>query len=102
MTEFTFRLHLYKAKVRLLQGEVKSSKKELKSALEIFQRELRPTPDIGASSSGAAGADSDDEETTATTSTTTVGNTLMGGCDATLPPAGVANVAARGLPKSKN
>ena len=96
MTEFTFRLHLYKAKVRLLQGEVKSSKKE------IFQRELRPTPDIGASSSGAAGADSDDEETTATTSTTTVGNTLMGGCDATLPPAGVANVAARGLPKSKN
>lgn len=94
MTEFTFRLHLYKAKVRLLQGEVKSSKKELKSALEIFQRELRPTPDIGASSSGAAGADSDDEETTATTSTTTVGNTLMGGGDATLPPAGVANVAA--------
>ena len=43
-------MHLYKAKVRLLQGQVKTSKKEIKNALEIFQRELRPTPaDAGAS-----------------------------------------------------
>jgi len=40
-TEFSFRLHLYKAKILLLQQNVKLSKKEIKSALEIFQRELR-------------------------------------------------------------
>ena len=39
--EFRYRLHLYKAKLRLLQSDVKHSKKEVKSALEIFQRELR-------------------------------------------------------------
>ena len=46
--EFRYRLHLYKAKLRLLQCEVKHSKKELKSALEIFQRELRDVLDKGA------------------------------------------------------
>ncbi len=40
-TEFFFRLHLYKAKVLLLQRETKQCKKEVKGALEIFQRELR-------------------------------------------------------------
>jgi CCR4-NOT transcription complex subunit 10 len=40
-TEFLFRLHLYKAKVLLLQQEGKLCKKEVKGALEIFQRELR-------------------------------------------------------------
>ncbi len=40
-TEFIFRLHLYKAKVLLLQHESKQCKKEVKGALEIFQRELR-------------------------------------------------------------
>ncbi len=39
--EFIFRLHLYKAKVLLLQHESKRCKKEVKGALEIFQRELR-------------------------------------------------------------
>ncbi len=39
--EFIFRLHLYKAKVLLLQHESKQCKKEVKGALEIFQRELR-------------------------------------------------------------
>jgi len=106
MAEFTFRLHLYKAKARLLLGEVKSSKKELKSALEIFQRELRPTPADasvlskgGSSGGGGGGGDSDDEEAAAAASAaTTTGNTLMGGVDASLPPAGVANVAGMSFP----
>jgi CCR4-NOT transcription complex subunit 10 len=105
MAEFTFRLHLYKARVRLLLGEVKSSKKELKSALEIFQRELRPTPaDASALSkngSSSGGGDSDDEEAAAAASAAaTAGNTLMGGVDASLPPAGVANVAGMSFPPS--
>ncbi|CAM9681153.1 unnamed protein product [Chrysoparadoxa australica] len=40
-TEFLFRLHLYKAKVLLLLKDVKRCKKEVKGALEIFQRQLR-------------------------------------------------------------
>lgn len=42
MIEFRFRLHLYKAKLLLLQSAVKGAKKEVKGALEIFQREMRP------------------------------------------------------------
>lgn len=94
--EFTFRMHLYKAKVRLLLRDIKSSKKELKSALEIFQRELRPNPaDPSASGKGGTlgGGDSDDEVAAAASTAATAGNTLMGGYDASLPPAGVANVA---------
>mmetsp|Transcript_37089 Transcript_37089/g.85688 ORF Transcript_37089/g.85688 Transcript_37089/m.85688 type:complete len:795 (-) Transcript_37089:454-2838(-) len=40
--EFEFRLHLYRAKLLLLQQQLKLSKKEIKSALEIYQRDLRP------------------------------------------------------------
>jgi len=58
LVEFSFRLHLYKAKVLLLQEQVKLSKKEIKSALEIFQRELRPAS--SSETSGGKQADSDD------------------------------------------
>lgn len=40
-----FRLHLYKCRVLTLLGQSKSAKKEIRSALEIFQRELRPIAD---------------------------------------------------------
>jgi CCR4-NOT transcription complex subunit 10 len=137
MTEFNFRLHLYKAKVRLLQvsaaeavavvaallsmacdapleehtpavlatrapscnapplppalasqGQVKASKKEIKSALEIFQRELRPNAEVGG---GKGGADSDDEEAALPLSSS---GSPQGGGDPSLPPPHVANVAA--------
>jgi CCR4-NOT transcription complex subunit 10 len=52
-TEFQFRLHLYKAKVLLLLQDHKPCKKEVKSALEIFQRELK---DLASSSSATAAA----------------------------------------------
>ncbi|KAG5179859.1 hypothetical protein JKP88DRAFT_346820 [Tribonema minus] len=64
-TEFQFRLHLYKAKVLLLLQDHKPCKKEVKSALEIFQRELRkdgaaaaapPATSHSPSSGGEAGA----------------------------------------------
>jgi len=38
VTEFRFRLHLYRAKFMLLQSNLK---KEVKSALEIFQKEIK-------------------------------------------------------------
>lgn len=41
IVEFRFRLHLYKAKIWLLQNNLKTAKKEAKSALEIFQKELK-------------------------------------------------------------
>lgn len=41
VTEFRFRLHLYKAKLVLLEGNLKTAKKEVKSALEIFQKEIK-------------------------------------------------------------
>lgn len=47
--EFRFRLHLFKAKLQLLHRNIKTSKKELKSALEIYQRAFRQP--------GAAAAD---------------------------------------------
>lgn len=105
MAEFTFRLHLYKAKVRLSLGEIKSSKKELKGALEIFQRELRPDASAalrskGGSSSGGGDSDDDEAAAAAASATATAGNTLMGGVDASLPPAGVANVAGMFFPPS--
>jgi len=98
MAEFNFRLHLYKAKVRLSLGEIKSSKKELKGALEIFQRELRPdalaaSRTKGGSSSGGGDSDDDEAAAAAASATAIAGNTLMGGVDASLPPAGLANVA---------
>ncbi|KAM3576046.1 hypothetical protein VYU27_002078 [Nannochloropsis oceanica] len=99
MAEFNFRLHLYKAKVRLSLGEIKSSKKALKGALEIFQRELRPdalaaSRTKGGSSSGGGDSDDDEAAAAAASATAIAGNTLMGGVDASLPPAGMANVAA--------
>lgn len=75
------------------------SKKEIKSALEIFQRELRPSSEVfGGAVGGGKGADSDDEEggampvasgTSGGASTTPAGNN-----DPSLPPAGYANLAA--------
>ncbi|ETO78822.1 hypothetical protein, variant 1 [Phytophthora nicotianae P1976] len=41
VTEFRFRLHLYRAKFMLLQSNLKTAKKEVKSALEIFQKEIK-------------------------------------------------------------
>ncbi|RMX64948.1 hypothetical protein KXD40_001181 [Peronospora effusa] len=41
VTEFRFRLHLYRAKFMLLQCNLKTAKKEVKSALEIFQKEIK-------------------------------------------------------------
>lgn len=41
VSEFRFRLHMYKAKLRVLESNVKGSRKEVKSALEVFQRELK-------------------------------------------------------------
>ncbi|TMW63246.1 hypothetical protein Poli38472_002187 [Pythium oligandrum] len=41
VVEFRFRLHLYKAKIMLLQSNLKVAKKEVKSALEIFQKEIK-------------------------------------------------------------
>uniref|UniRef100_A0AAV1T8P8 CCR4-NOT transcription complex subunit n=1 Tax=Peronospora matthiolae TaxID=2874970 RepID=A0AAV1T8P8_9STRA len=41
VTEFRFRLHLYRAKSMLLQSNLKTAKKEVKSALEILQKEIK-------------------------------------------------------------
>lgn len=41
VTEFRFRLHLYRAKFMILQCNLKTAKKEMKSALEIFQKEIK-------------------------------------------------------------
>jgi CCR4-NOT transcription complex subunit 10 len=45
VTEFRFRLHLYRAKFMLLQSNLKAAKKEMKSALEIFQKEIKSRDD---------------------------------------------------------
>lgn len=39
--EFKFRLQLYKSSIRVLENNIKQSRKEVKSALEIFQHELK-------------------------------------------------------------
>jgi CCR4-NOT transcription complex subunit 10 len=39
--EFRFRMHLYKSKLFLLESNLKTAKKEVKSALEIFQKEIK-------------------------------------------------------------
>lgn len=54
VTEFRFRLHLYKAKFVLLEGNLKTAKKEVKSALEIFQKEIK-SRDRAEESGGAGG-----------------------------------------------
>lgn len=43
-TEFDFRVHLYRAKVLLLQQQLKASKKEIKTSLEIYQQKLAHLP----------------------------------------------------------
>ncbi|KAL3671924.1 hypothetical protein V7S43_002591 [Phytophthora oleae] len=60
VTEFRFRLHLYRAKFMLLQSNLKTAKKEVKSALEIFQKEIK-TYDRGdaASTSSSLGMESE-------------------------------------------
>jgi hypothetical protein len=40
VVEFKFRLHLYKAKISLMHENMKSAKKEVKAAMEIFQKEI--------------------------------------------------------------
>ncbi|CAM9384809.1 unnamed protein product, partial [Phaeothamnion confervicola] len=54
--EFQFRLRLYKSKVLLLQLQPKTAKKEIKAALEIFQRQggSSATPAAVAAGAGAA------------------------------------------------
>ncbi|KDO32983.1 hypothetical protein SPRG_02674 [Saprolegnia parasitica CBS 223.65] len=42
LVEFKFRFHLYKAKVALLHENAKVAKKEVKSAMEVFQKEIKP------------------------------------------------------------
>ncbi|KAF1330221.1 Ccr4-not transcription complex subunit, partial [Globisporangium splendens] len=57
VTEFRFRLHLYKAKFVLLAGNLKTAKKEVKSALEIFQKEIKSrerTDESGAAANSTA------------------------------------------------
>ncbi|CAH0479756.1 unnamed protein product [Peronospora belbahrii] len=61
VTEFRFRLHLYRAKFMLLQSNLKTAKKEVKSALEILQKEIK-THDRGnaaATSSSTLGMESE-------------------------------------------
>ena len=53
--ELQFRAHLYNAKVALLLCNHRSPKKELKSALELYQRELRDHPE--ATAARVAGVD---------------------------------------------
>jgi CCR4-NOT transcription complex subunit 10 len=42
LTFISFKKHLYECRLQLLFGRPKQSKKEIKNALEIFQRELKP------------------------------------------------------------
>ncbi|KAF0687358.1 Aste57867_20881 [Aphanomyces stellatus] len=41
VVEFKFRLHLYKAKLALMHENLKTAKKEVKAAMEIFQKEIK-------------------------------------------------------------
>ena len=41
LIELRFRLHLYKSKYYLILENAKNSKKEIKNALEIYQKELK-------------------------------------------------------------
>lgn len=80
-----------------LQGQLKVSKKEIKSALEIFQRELRP------SSEKQSGADSDDEDAGGTAAASSAATAALSSTaltpssntsDPSLPPPAYANLAA--------
>ncbi|KAL7692648.1 putative tetratricopeptide-like helical domain superfamily, ribonuclease H-like superfamily [Plasmopara halstedii] len=62
VTEFRFRLHLYRAKFMLLQSNLKTAKKEVKSALEIFQKEIK-TYDRGDSKVTSSVLSMDSEKT---------------------------------------
>ena len=59
--------------------QTKTSKKEIKSALEIFQRELRGSSDAGSSAAGGGGGG---------------GGVQHQGTFAPVPPVGVQNMAA--------
>jgi CCR4-NOT transcription complex subunit 10 len=83
-----------------VQNQVKSSKKEIKGALEIFTRELRPTSS-SSGGDGAKNADSDDDTDLAVvppTPTSLSGsgtpNLVPSGGDPSLPPPACQNVAA--------
>ncbi|DBA03658.1 TPA: hypothetical protein N0F65_006837 [Lagenidium giganteum] len=68
VVEFRFRMHLYKAKILLLQSNLKTAKKEVKSALEIFQKELksRERADEGSAPVDGAAASLGSEKTSTT------------------------------------
>ncbi|CAN0168284.1 unnamed protein product, partial [Discosporangium mesarthrocarpum] len=95
-TEFSFRLHLYKAKLLLLQLQVEqSSKKEIKSALEIFQRKLREPNEAGSGSGGGGGAGGAGGAGGGGEAVSTGGGGVGGqGTFSPVPPAGVQNMAA--------
>lgn len=65
VTEFRFRLHLYRAKFMLLQCKLKTAKKEVKSALEIFQKEIKPY-DRGDSTASSSVLSMESEKTSST------------------------------------
>ncbi|KAG6962195.1 hypothetical protein JG687_00007283 [Phytophthora cactorum] len=62
VTEFRFRLHLYRAKFMLLQSNLKTAKKEVKSALEIFQKEIK-TYDRGEAATSSSSLAMESEKT---------------------------------------
>ncbi|RHY04535.1 hypothetical protein DYB38_000338 [Aphanomyces astaci] len=47
VVEFKFRLHLYKSKLALLHDNLKGAKKDVKTAMEIFQRDIKPVKGDG-------------------------------------------------------
>lgn len=65
VTEFRFRLHLYRAKFMLLQSNLKTAKKEVKSALEIFQKEIK-TYDRGDAAAASSSSLAMESEKTST------------------------------------
>ncbi|ETW09271.1 hypothetical protein H310_01670 [Aphanomyces invadans] len=47
VVEFKFRLHLYKSKLALLHDNLKGAKKDVKTAMEIYQRDIKPVKGDG-------------------------------------------------------
>jgi tetratricopeptide (TPR) repeat protein len=69
MIEFRYRLRLYKSKLRLVQGDFKVGKKEIKAAMEIFNKEMKEkaassslSPSTTEGNGGGGGGGSDDED----------------------------------------
>ena len=60
--EFKFRLRLYKSKVHLMMNNVKQGKKEVKSAIEIYSKEMKVSTSNVDKSFYSNSTASDDEE----------------------------------------